>query len=501
MATDRSVALAAVLADAHRLGILGEEPTAAIERSRRFVDALEGCTGRLIDLGSGAGIPGLVIAVDRPDLEIVLVDRRQRRTDTLRRAVARLGLGDRVRVLEADIDHLLDPAPSGGPLLDPASFDIVTARGAGPPAITLERAAALLCPTGRIVISDPPPPADLAARWPAADLERLGLVRRSRPGVSVFESIATGERPGVDDDPDVSRETEPSPDPTVSEIEIGAEARQAGDSMSSLPAPHPEQVATERRTTRVIAIANQKGGVGKTTTAVNLGSALAELGQRVLLVDLDPQGNASTGLGVDSRRQAVSVYQVLLQGIPLAQCIQPTTVAGLDLAPSNLELAGAEIELVSVMSRESRLRQALSPVLGRYDYVLIDCPPALGLLTVNAMTAASEVLVPVQCEYYALEGLSQLWRNVELVKQHLNPSLEISAIVCVMYDGRTNLSQEVVNEVRHNFGDRVLATVVPRTVRISEAQSFGQSILAFDPRSRGAEAYRDIAREVHHGSS
>ena len=280
-----------------------------------------------------------------------------------------------------------------------------------------------------------------------------------------------------------------------------------GTIMSDLPAPVPEQavndpaIAPPRRSTRVIAVANQKGGVGKTTTAVNLGAALAEAGQRVLLVDLDPQGNASTGVGVENRRLAVSMYQVLLHGIPLADCILPTEIPGLDLAPSNLELAGAEIELVAVMSREARLRAAVAPVLDRYDFVLIDCPPALGLLTVNAMTAAAEVLVPIQCEYYALEGLGQLIRNVDLVRQNLNPGLEISAIVCVMYDGRTNLSQQVVDEVRRTFGNTVLQTVVPRTVRISEAPSFGQPVITFDPRSRGAEAYRDIAQEVLDGTT
>ena len=252
---------------------------------------------------------------------------------------------------------------------------------------------------------------------------------------------------------------------------------------------------------RVIAVANQKGGVGKTTTTVNIAAALAESGLRTLVIDLDPQGNASTGLGIDLRAIENSMYHVLLHGVGLDDCIEPTEIRNLFVAPATLELAGAEIELVSVMSRETRLRSALEPIIDDYDYVFIDCPPTLGLLTVNGLAAAGEVLVPVQCEYYALEGLGQLLRNVELVRRNLNPRLEVSTIVCVMYDGRTTLSQNVVDEVRKTFGDRVVKTVVPRNVRISEAPSFGQPVMTFDPRSRGAVAYRDIAQEVHDGSA
>ena len=254
--------------------------------------------------------------------------------------------------------------------------------------------------------------------------------------------------------------------------------------------------------TRVIAVANQKGGVGKTTTAVNLGAALAEIGHRVLVIDLDPQGNASTGLGINIRNLDTSMYDVLLHDTPLEDCIEPVAVKNLFVAPSSLDLAGAEIELVAVFSRELRLKTAISAVAEDFDYVLIDCPPSLGLLTVNALAAATEVCVPIQCEYYALEGLGQLLRNVELVQRSLNPTLEVTAIVLVMFDARTTLAEDVANEVRSHFGEQVCDTVIPRTVRLSEAPSFGQPILTFDSKSKGAEAYRALAKEVdHHGAA
>ena len=252
---------------------------------------------------------------------------------------------------------------------------------------------------------------------------------------------------------------------------------------------------------RVIAIANQKGGVGKTTTTVNLGACLAELGFRTLVIDLDPQGNASTGLGIEKRGLETSMYNVIMHEVPLEDCIEPSAVKNLFVAPASLDLAGAEIELVPAFSRENRLRRAIQAVTDDYDYVLIDCPPSLGLLTVNGLNAASEVLVPIQCEYYALEGLGQLLRNVDLVKRNLNPTLEVSTIVCVMYDARTKLSDQVVQEVREHFGDKVCRTVIPRTVRLSEAPSFGQPIITFDPTSRGAVAYRQVAKEVSRGST
>jgi chromosome partitioning protein len=258
---------------------------------------------------------------------------------------------------------------------------------------------------------------------------------------------------------------------------------------------------SDRPLPRVMAVANQKGGVGKTTTCVNLGACLAELGQRTLIIDLDPQGNATTGLGIENRGLESSMYHVLMHDVPLENCIEPTDVKRLFVAPASLDLAGAEIELVPAFSRETRLRRAIAGLINDYDYVLIDCPPSLGLLTVNGLSAASEVLVPIQCEYYALEGLGQLLRNVDLVRRNLNPTLEISTIVCVMYDARTRLADQVIGEVRDHFGDKVLRTVVPRSVRLSEAPSFGQPIITFDPRSRGAIAYRDVAKEVHDESS
>jgi chromosome partitioning protein len=247
---------------------------------------------------------------------------------------------------------------------------------------------------------------------------------------------------------------------------------------------------------RVFAVANQKGGVGKTTTTINLGACLAELGHRVLIIDLDPQGNASTGLGIDAHGLATSVYDVLVNDARIEDTVEATSVKNLFVAPASLDLAGAEIELVTAFSRETRLKRAIDEVRDDYDYILIDCPPSLGLLTVNALTAATEVLVPIQCEYYALEGLGQLIRNTELVRKSLNPSLEVSTIVLVMYDGRTKLADQVVDEVRQHFGDRVCKHVVPRNVKLSEAPSYGQPIITYDPSSRGAIAYRGLAKEV-----
>jgi chromosome partitioning protein len=251
---------------------------------------------------------------------------------------------------------------------------------------------------------------------------------------------------------------------------------------------------------RVIAVANQKGGVGKTTTSVNLSSCLAEMGYRTLIVDLDPQGNASSGVGVDTRAIESSMYDVLLHDAPMEDCIEATSVRNLFIAPANLDLAGAEIELVPLFARELRLKKAVDSIVDDYDFVIIDCPPSLGLLTINALSAAREVLVPIQCEYYALEGVGQLIRNVELVKRNLNPELELSTIVCVMYDNKTKLSSDVVREVRDHFGEKVCKTVIPRNVRLSEAPSQSQPINVYDPSSKGAIAYKDVAKEVAGGT-
>src|SRR5439155_834071 len=253
----------------------------------------------------------------------------------------------------------------------------------------------------------------------------------------------------------------------------------------------------ERARARVIAVVNQKGGVGKSTTAVSLGAALAEMGHTVLVVDLDPQGNASTGLGIRHVAREVSTYEVLLAQANIRDAIVPTQVEGLDAVPSTIDLAGAEIELVSQFSRETRLARALDPVRGgTYEFVLLDCPPSLGLLTVNALTAADEVLVPIQCEYYALEGLGQLLRNVRLVQQNVNPALRLTGIVMTMFDARTRLADQVVREVRSFFGSRVYDVVIPRSVRLAEAPGFGKPVTLYDPASREATAYRSLAREV-----
>ena len=246
----------------------------------------------------------------------------------------------------------------------------------------------------------------------------------------------------------------------------------------------------------IIAIANQKGGVGKSTTAVNLAAALAEAGQRVLVVDIDPQGNTTSGLGIDKGGLERCIYDVLLETCPIDEILVSTHDPNLMLAPATLRLAGAEIELVTAISRESRLARALRPLEQRFDIILLDCPPSLGLLTVNSMTAARGVLIPIQCEFYALEGLSQLLDVVALVKRHLNPDLAVQGVLLTMYDTRLNLTTQVANEVREHFADRVYATTIPRNVKLSEAPSFGRSVLAYDPRSRGAEAYRELAKEV-----
>jgi chromosome partitioning protein len=355
-------------------------------------------------------------------------------------------------------------------------------------------------------VSSQPPPDELAAR-----------------GRAIFERLREQTVPGGDLTPPVA---EPSPDhdradaePSTSvaaavlepatPTEDWATVTPAAETEPAVDAPAPDPAwavpaaAPARELPRILAVANQKGGVGKTTTAVNLGACLADLGYRVLVIDLDPQGNASTGLGINIRDLQASMYDVILNDVALDDCIEATSVRNLFVGPASLDLAGAEIELVPAFSREMRLKNALTEVIDDYDFVLIDCPPSLGLLTVNGLAAADEVLVPIQCEYYALEGLGQLIKNVSLVQKSLNPRLGISTIVLVMYDARTKLSDQVVREVREHFADSettVCRQVIPRTVRLSEAPSFGQPIIAFDSTSRGAIAYRELAREVSGGA-
>ena len=305
--------------------------------------------------------------------------------------------------------------------------------------------------------------------------------------------------PDVTQRPDVSRETWTAapPESWADEAEldtpIGAEAQRAMQLLharhGSLPRPSHQRVFT---------IANQKGGVGKTTTAVNVAAALALQGLKTLVIDLDPQGNASTALGVEHREGTPSSYEVLIGEIPLRDALQRSPHSErLFCVPATIDLAGAEIELVSMVAREGRLRTALVELAQHdFDYVFIDCPPSLGLLTINALVAAPEVLIPIQCEYYALEGVGQLLRNIEMVKSHLNPHLKVSTVILTMYDGRTKLADQVAADVRTHFGDKVLQTIIPRSVKVSEAPGYGMTILDYDPGSRGAMSYIDASREI-----
>ncbi|MDI6601579.1 MAG: AAA family ATPase [Thermoanaerobacteraceae bacterium] len=247
---------------------------------------------------------------------------------------------------------------------------------------------------------------------------------------------------------------------------------------------------------RIMAIANQKGGVGKTTTVINLSSNISAKGKKVLMVDIDPQGNTTSGIGINKEKLKKTIYDVLLNNEEIEDCIVKTKYDRLYILPANIELAGAEIELVSVEKRENRLKEVLSVVKDEYDYILIDCPPSLGLLTINALTAADSVLVPIQCEYYALEGLTQLMNTIKLVQKGLNKDLIIEGVVLTMFDGRTNLSIQVVDEVKKYFKNKVYRSIIPRNVRLGEAPSFGQPISVYDPKSKGAEAYEELAEEV-----
>jgi chromosome partitioning protein len=321
----------------------------------------------------------------------------------------------------------------------------------------------------------------------------------AEPAHAAAEPAHAAAEPVAPPETEATEPFEPEPArPTGTQDNFAERAQMAMSRLGELPQSN--GVSKTRSLPRVVAIANQKGGVGKTTTTVNLGAALAELDYRVLVVDLDPQGNATSGLGIDTRNFESSMYDVIMRDAPIEDCIEPTSVQNLFVTPATIDLAGVEIELVSAFSRELKLKRAIDTVVDDFDFVLIDCPPSLGLLTINGLAAASEVLVPIQCEYYALEGLSQLLRNVQLVASNLNKGLEISAIVLTMFDARTRLAIDVANEVRSHFKDVVCRSIIPRTVRLSEAPSFGQPITVFDPSSRGAVAYRELAKEVSDGA-
>ena len=358
----------------------------------------------------------------------------------------------------------------------------------------LEEEAFLTVPDAYLPEVDDPPTATVDAPTPSDEAQPPGSDPAPMGEEPAATLVETEDDTGIDDaDLDGADDLstvlgEPMPDLDAPTPGTGYDP--GGRSADHFARPLP----------RVLAIANQKGGVGKTTTAVNLSAALAELGYRVLVIDLDPQGNATTGLGINPRNLESSVYDVIMHDTPLEDCIEPTSLKNLFVVPATIDLAGAEIELVPAFSRELKLRKAIEALDDDFDFTLIDCPPSLGLITINGLAAATEVVVPIQCEYYALEGLGQLLRNVTLVQGNLNPTLDVSAIILTMYDARTKLAEQVANDVRAHFGPKVCRNVVPRTVRLSEAPSFGQPIIVFDPVSRGAIAYRELAKEVSGGA-
>jgi cellulose biosynthesis protein BcsQ len=433
----------------------------------------------------------------------------------------------------------LHPAPDASPAVGPQDAPADTTEGVAAPSPGGDSSGDTIVGTGHT-----PPVYDSTGSSPHIDVERDGAatgdpVARPAPatplhdpGVPAATAAVNVEYPSQGAYPAASSDGAESNEVASEEPSIGVAAAPttstlhedvaalAGDVSRETPdsdggTPLADQIADETRrrlaldeavlplppATRVLTISNQKGGVGKTTSAVNLAAALARAGAHVLVIDLDPQGNASTALGVDHRSERQSVYEVLVSDLALTEVIQQSTEhERLDCVPATIHLAGAEIELVSLVAREQRLRRALDAHLATmdrpYDYVLIDCPPSLGLLTINAFVAAREVLIPIQCEYYALEGLSQLLSNIELIEKHLNPELRLSTILLTMYDSRTNLAQQVAQEVRDHFPAQTLDTIIPRSVRVSEAPSYGQSVISYDFASSGSLSYREAAAEI-----
>ncbi len=379
------------------------------------------------------------------------------------------------------------PAPGSAPQADPVSRETETGR-----VPTSDEPIVVSRETHRTVAATPEPP---------ESPERVESEQPEQP--ERRDDAAAAERAAA---AVVSRETErdelaaslPQSDHDTPLARAVAEDARKRITLTGRVFPKPT-------TTRVLTVANQKGGVGKTTTTVNVAAALAQAGLTVLVIDIDPQGNASTALGIDHHAEVPSIYDVLVDGVPMADVVQECPdIPGLWCAPATIDLAGAEIELVSLVARETRLQKAITAYLEQFaasgqpapDYVLVDCPPSLGLLTVNAFVAAQEVFIPIQCEYYALEGLSQLLKNIELIRNHLNPTLHVSTILLTMYDGRTRLSAQVADEVRSHFPEQVLSNTVPRSVRVSEAPSHGQTVMTYDPNSSGALSYLGAAAEL-----
>jgi chromosome partitioning protein len=350
-------------------------------------------------------------------------------------------------------------------------------------------------PTPTVGGGAPAGPVGPGARLPVGVAERASAqARAADPGPpNPIISAASGHRHGPPPSASIAV------DEGVRDARLPEDPPLAQEALRAVQILNPSGEITMPRPAhrRTICVANQKGGVGKTTTVVNIAVALALHGNRVLVVDLDPQGNASTGMDVPHHAAIPDVYDSLIQNTPITDVVQAVSgIPNLWCVPATIDLAGAEIELVSMVARESRLRRAMETHKGEYDYIFIDCPPSLGLLTVNALVAAEEVMIPIQCEYYALEGVQQLTSNIQLVKQHLNPALEVTTVLLTMYDRRTRLADAVEQDVRAHFGDRVLQAVIPRNVRVSEAPSYGQSVMTYDPGSRGATSYFEAALEI-----